>query len=258
MWSSGAPSAPRYHQPEEVILNSEISSGHSGDAAGGSLAPATALTIDVPTQVDVLPDGQASVRYGDVRHDAAYNHLQGDNPYNFHEDCGLVSCQDVLNQFGIPVREGDVVTHAVTHGECQVDPNSSFDSGQTTSGDQAQILTDLGVPAHVEAGRSLDDLAVSVEEGHGTIVEANAGVLWNAADAYDYGAANHAVTVTGVARDPGTGEVQGFYINDSGDGKPAVFVSAAVMRTAWLDTGGQCVVTDTWPAPGSRESRGAP
>jgi hypothetical protein len=212
----------------------------------------SALRIDVPTQVDVLPDGHSSIRYGDVHQDAAYNHFQGDNPYHFNEDCGLVSCQDVLNQFGIPVHEGDVVTHATTHGECEIDPDSAFDSGQSTSGDQARILTDFGVPAHVETGRSLDDLAANVEEGHGAIVEVNAGVLWNKPEAYEYGAANHAVTVTGVARDPGTGEVQGLYINDSGDGQSAVFVPAAVMQQAWLDAGGQCVVTDAATSPVTR------
>ena len=42
---------------------------------------------------------------------------------------------------------------------------------------------------------------------------------------------NHAVTVTGVAVDPG-------------NGKSAEFVSAVIMRVAWQDAGGWSVVTD--------------
>ena len=98
--------------------------------------------------------------------------------------------------------------------------------------------------AHAETGQSLEQLGQDVEQGHGVIVDANAGVLWNDPQYVEGGAANHAVTVTGVARDPQTGNIQGFYINDSGDGKSAEFVSAQTMTTAWQDTGGTCVVTD--------------
>lgn len=200
--------------------------------------------IDVPTQLDVLPDGEPSLTIGDVRDYAAFNHQQGDNPYGFQEDCGLVSCQDVLNQFGVPVKEGDVVGHAIQNGECDVQQGDPADSGGTSADNQAKVLSDYGVPAHAETGQSLEQLGQDVEQGHGVIVDANAGVLWNDPQYVEGGAANHAVTVTGVARDPQTGNIQGFYINDSGDGKSAEFVSAQTMTTAWQDTGGTCVVTD--------------
>lgn len=224
-------------------MSSDIAAGHGGDV-GTPDTMAAALGVDVPAHLDTLPDGQLSVMFGDVSHYSDFNHLQGDNPYGFKEDCGLVSCQDVLNQFGVPVKEGDVVSHAINDGECYVDSSSASNSGGTTVGDQAQILTDYGVPAHAEAGQSLDDLAADVEQGHGVIIEVNAGVLWDDPNSYENGASNHAITVTGVARDPMTGQIQGFYINDSGDGKSAEFVPDSVMNKAWLDTGGQCVVTD--------------
>jgi hypothetical protein len=203
------------------------------------------LPVDVPQQLDVLPDGSQSVTIGDVSQLAAYNHQQGDNPYGFQQDCGLVSCQDVLNQFGVPVSEGDVVAHAATNGECQVNPDSASSSGGTTELQQQQILSDYGVPAHAETGASLEDLASYVEQGHGAIAEVNAGVLWDEPSAYENGNDNHAVTVTGVARDPMTGAIQGFYINDSGDGQSGEFVSAETMQSAWQDRGGDVVVTDT-------------
>jgi uncharacterized protein YvpB len=202
------------------------------------------LGIDVPAQLDALPDGEPSVVIGDVFGYADFNHQQGDNPYGIRQDCGLVSCQDVLNQFGIPVSETDVVTHAVENGECHFNPDDIAGSGGTTMADQARMLNDYGVPAHADSGQSLEQLAANVEQGHGVIIEANAGVLWDDPNYVEKGEANHAVTVTGVARDPLTGNVQGFYINDSGTGQSGEFVSAQTMTGAWQDTGGQCVVTD--------------
>jgi hypothetical protein len=58
-----------------------------------------------------------------------------------------------------------------------------------------------------------------------------------------HGQANHAITVTGIARDPLDGALQGFYVNDSGNGQSGQFVSAHLMTTAFERTGGFCVVT---------------
>lgn len=205
--------------------------------------PPFAADFAVPSHLDALPDDSRSLVIGDINRLTEFNHRQGDNPYGFQQDCGLVSCQDVLNQFGIAVTETDVITHAVTNGLCQVADNPS-DSGGTTAHGQAEILNDFGIPAHVEQNQSLEELAGNIQNGCAVITQANAGVLWNDAAYYDNGDPNHAVTVTGVARDPGTGEIRGFYINDSGTGNSAQFVSAEAMRVGWLDTGGQSVVTD--------------
>lgn len=199
---------------------------------------------DVPAQLDTLPDGTPSVMYGDVSGYAEYNHQQGENIFGFQEDCGLMSSSDVLNQFGIPASESDVVEHAALNGECDIDPANLSDSGGTSPADQAQILGDYGLPAHVESGQSMEDLASQVEQGHGVIADVNAGYLWQNGNFVGNGQTNHAITVTGVARDPSTGQIQGFYINDSGDGKSAEFVPAATMAKAWTDAGGIAVVTD--------------
>jgi hypothetical protein len=200
---------------------------------------------DVPTQFDALPDGAPSVTYGDVSRYADFNHPQGENQYGFQEDCGLMSSSDVLNQFGIHATENDVVEHAAANGECDVDSSDPSESGATTPAEQAQILSDYQLPAHLETGQSLDSLATTIGQGHGAIVEVNAGYLWQDPNYVQNGQPNHAVSVTGVARDPATGQVQGFYVNDSGDGKSGEFVPAAVMTRAWADAGGNAVVTNS-------------
>lgn len=198
---------------------------------------------DVPHRLDVLHDGRTTVVIGDVTDLSADVRRQGDNPYGFQGTCGLCSCVGVLRGFGIRVTEADVVRHAVANGECVVDADPA-DSGATTPDMQVRLLGDYGVPAHVERMESLEELASSVEQGRGTIIGANAGVLWDDAAYYEYGQANHAIQVTGVSRDPMTGTIQGFYINDTGTGEGGRFVDADTVDTAWLDAGGSAVVTD--------------
>jgi hypothetical protein len=214
------------------------------DTTGDGTVGAAHLEGVAPQNLETLPDGRDVLVIGDPDGYADFNHQQGDNDLGFQQDCGLCSSQDVLNQFGIDVTENDVVHHAVENGECDVNPNDPANSGGTTADWQAQLLSDYGVPAHVENGGSIDDLANNITDGHAVIIEVNAGTLWNDANSYGDGSANHAITVTGVVRDPSTSEIMGFYVNDSGDGKGEKFIDASTMQHMWADTGGQSVVTD--------------
>jgi|SRR5437016_12083224 len=54
---------------------------------------------------------------------------------------------------------------------------------------------------------------------------------------------NHAITVTAVARDPMTCEIQAFFLKDNGTGKAAQFVDVPSMREAWEEGGGSRVLT---------------
>jgi hypothetical protein len=161
-----------------------------------------AAGADVPTRLDALPDGRRPQMLGDVPGCAAFNHRQGDNPEHFQADCGLVSVQDVLQQFGAHVSEGDVVTHALQRGECYVDPAAAGRSGGTLPSQDARILTDYGVPSRVESGQTLAQLAAQLEHGHGVIIGVNCGALWQVPESVGDGRVNYAVTATGVAVDP--------------------------------------------------------
>lgn len=200
------------------------------------------VSTDVPYHLDVLPDGSETVVIGDVARFSDYCHPQGDNPFGFRGTCGLCSCELIIRQFGIEVTEADVVAYAIAHGLCNIESDPAMRGG-TTVAEQARILADFGVPAHYETGRSLEDLADSVQQGRGMLLAVDCGVLWDDATYYD-GRANHAVTAIGVARDPQTGQIQGFYLNDTGTGEPGRFVDAATMAEAWVEMGGTCVVTD--------------
>ncbi|RYX80676.1 hypothetical protein EON83_27585 [bacterium] len=205
------------------------------------------LITEVPQTIEII-DGQECVVIGDVEGTADFSHLQGDNPFGYQGTCGLCSCENILDSFGIQVSEADVVKYAIENDLCfEGDPISGDDPGMlggTTVDGQAQILTDLGVPAHGETGQTLEDLAADIENGNGVIAEVDAGVIWNDPNSSGNGQANHAIVVSGVVRDPATGEIEGFYVNDSGTGEAGKFYDAATFEEAWTNTGGNCVVTD--------------
>lgn len=201
---------------------------------------------DVSRHLDVLPDNTEVLVIGDVERFRDCNHKQGANELGFLGTCGLVSCEDVLRQFGIEATESSVVKYAASHGLCDISATPP-ECGGTTEYSQARLLTELGVPAHAEFGNSQEQLAQYIEEGRGAIIEVNAGELWDSPEHVGFGEMNHAVVVTGVARNVNTGEIEGFFINDSGRGYPGDsgrFVDADVIRHAWEAAGGTCVVTD--------------
>lgn len=199
---------------------------------------------------------------GDVLRDAAFNHLQGDNPEHDSGDCGVVCCAEVLSQFGCPASEAALVGHATARRELHVVAGHPEESGWTLPAEQAAILADYGVPARAESARTTEWLATAVQGGHGVIAMVNAGVLWSDPRALGHGQANHAVTLTGVALDPDDESLLGFYLNDSGSGESGRYVAAHLMRTAFEHAGGFCVVTQAAflhmpPQPADDEHRHA-
>ncbi|MFM9965320.1 MAG: hypothetical protein ACKV2Q_29390 [Planctomycetaceae bacterium] len=234
-----------YRELHDMFNESQFDASHRE-----GLVPSTEFQRDiaqeVPTLLDTLPDGRETLVIGDVDRCKDFNHPQGDNSLGFRGTCGLVSCEDVLRQFGVDVTEDMIVRYAAEHGLCHVGDDPAH-CGGTTEFTQATLLKDFGVPAHVEFLGTLEHLADCLEHGRSVIVEVNAGVLWDDPNYVGSGGSNHAIVVTGVARDPQTGELQGFFVNDSGRGyaeDSGRFVDVSTMRQGWEETAGSGVVTD--------------
>jgi hypothetical protein len=193
-----------------------------------------------------LPGGDAVLIYGDVDGWAEYIHAQGDNPRGLTETSGLVAAEQVLRRCGIEVTEADLLQLAAGRGLCDLA------SGSVSPLDLAVLLEECGARAHFRVAETVDDLALRVQLGQGVIVLVNAGVLWGEADHWGDGGANHAVVVTGVARDPETKELLGFFINDSGSNEAGKFIDLQTMQAAWQDAPagggyGTCVVVPELP-----------
>ncbi len=197
------------------------------------------------TQYDTLPDGRDSITIGDPEGYAKFNHRQGANTLGYQGTCGVVSCENVLKRYGKDTSEDELVCHADDQGHCS-------DRGGTLPIDRARLLGEHGVLAHTERHQTVDDLAEHIENDHGVIASVNAGELWNKPNISTPGRTDHAVTVTGAAREPGTEALQGFYINDSGTGESARFVDIDQMKGAWENCGGRLTVANE---PVTRDER---
>jgi hypothetical protein len=253
--SNGVSAVSNRFSEDTVTLSAAAQKAGSAYAASAGAAsahhdpvPSKQLGVSEATpnyvQQTTLENGQDVLQLGDVDSSANYFHMQGKNDFDYKGTCGLVSVGDVATQFGEKVTENYVVHYAVDHDETVVNGDASA-LGGTTMKDQVALLNGLGIPAHQELGNSLDGLGKELEEGHGAILEVNAGKLWNEPE-YDAGnGVNHAVTVTGVAVDQETGHAVGVWINDSGTGEYKEFVAASNPGIqSWLKNGSPEVVTN--------------
>jgi len=183
----------------------------------------------VPVEHMTLPDGRDAIVIGHPQEcaDSALG-TQGNNSLGIDGDCGVVSCANVANEFGNNVSEEQAVRYATDNGLCGSEGGTNPDSRE-------QILDGLGVDSTRVPVNTLEDIAQPIENGQGEIIRVNAGELWNDPGAYDQGNYNHAVQVTGVVRDSTSGQIEGFYVNDSGlpnDAGSGQFVSAQRMQDA--------------------------
>ena len=205
----------------------------------------------------VLENGEKVVTTGGVQAFQDLNHQQGEVE-GFEGTCGLCSVQCVGNQFGLTNEKGeqlsekDVVNLAKNeHPPLCVTESDPENNGGTSQEGQQILLEKLGIPAHIESGKSMDVLAQDVEKGKGVIARIEATELWG--DNPHRGInllprPNHAVTVIDTARDPGTNKLKGFFINDSGNNYDNIgsgrFVSLGEMQFCWQNHGGSYVVTN--------------
>jgi hypothetical protein len=186
--------------------------------------------------------GQDVLVVGDPKEYAGFNHKQGER-VGYRGTCGLVSCQDILLQFGLHVTETEIVNYAIEHGLCNTEGEPRYRGG-TTNVQRAEILRNYGIPARDENSATLVDLSSYVQQGRGVIIAVNAGILWAKKEYLERGDANHAIVVTGVKLDSSSGVIEGFYINDSGTNESGKFIDAITMLDVWENLGGLIVMTD--------------
>lgn len=208
--------------------------------------------------LEVLPDGRDTLVVGDPARCADYAHREGDNAYGFANTCGMTSVETVLRSLGHEVTEGELVERAVDRGWCHMDQHAAL-SGQTSLSNLVDLLESCGVPAHSGCLRDLTPLSQAIQDGEYAIIRVDAHTLYGVST-FAVGECPHAVAVTGVALDPVTQEVQGFFINDSYTGIGGQFVDAQTLERACLDHGGAYVVTDRFdsdlPDPATQDMGG--
>ena len=256
----GPEQAERYHNPETT---KEIGVGTGPNPSFDQPPGAGQDTPILSSQEITLENGETVKVTGEVDAFKELNHQQGEVP-GFEGTCGLCSVQCVANQFGLQneaggkISEEDIVKLASDNNPslCVTDSTSESNGGTSLS-DQQELLERLGIPAHVETDMNMEQLAQQVDQGKGVITGVNADELWGQNPHNSINLLprpNHAVSVIGTARNPGTNELRGFFINDSGNNEGNIgsgrFVSTADMLFSWQNHGTGCVVTDqSFPRP---------
>jgi hypothetical protein len=174
---------------------------------------AAGLEVEVPTRPDVLPDGRAALVVGEP---GRWN----DIPLHPGESAGSCAAGLIHALGGTPPDE----------------------MGTVSVRGLAALLEGAGVPAAVEDGHALEDLAQEVEAGWGVVAFVNSGELWGRPDALGNGDADRAVLVAAVARHPTQGELLGVYVRDPVGPAESAFIPADRWEAAWLGAGGVFVV----------------
>jgi hypothetical protein len=192
-------------------------------------------TLELPApQQETLPDGSEVVVSGDPEGWAGVVHRQGENSLGALNTCGIVGCEQILSRFGVEVTESQLLDHPLAQSHSDAGP------GFLTVQDQVHILRDYGVPAHAEHHGTLEALAGNLEHGHAVTLAVNSPALYGFAG---WDGTDHMILPTGVARDVHSGEIKGFFYNDSLTGQPA-YVAADVLQASWVEQGGDSVVTE--------------
>ena len=169
-------------------------------------------------------------------------------PDSIEGTCGLSALGSLLRKAGVTVTEKNMVSYAVAHGLCQT--GKSPDQNGGTSPDQlvSLLCSAAGISAVCDCGRTLEELASAIENGHGVIIGVNPSIFnseWYGE--YNHNDSNgHWIVLESVVRDANSGEILGYVILDSNGESPRTAcqaVSASLLEDAYGIDGAVSVVT---------------
>jgi uncharacterized Zn-binding protein involved in type VI secretion len=150
-----------------------------------------------------------------------------------HENCAVQSAQQIIHQAsGNSYSESQM--EAIANSPA---PSGYTRNGGTPPGGEQTILSNGGVPAHMEPGTT-QNIDHALQGGRGVISGHDAGALW---DDPNYAGSGHDVNTIGAVQDD-QGKTLGYIINDTGAGQAGRTVPAADYAGS-LD-GGPIAVTD--------------
>lgn len=180
---------------------------------------------------------EATGQYGDTK-----NHIL----QNYADTCAIKSQQLILNEFGIPATEDQLVQYSYERGWY------SGEGDGTMMGDVGNLLEHAQIPCTRQANANVFNLVSELSQGHKVIVGVDSGELWGNKfmswlNDFFYGdTPDHALIVSGidtsdpnnikvVITDPGTGDLNKSYPLDQ-------------FMDAWSDASCYMVSTDI-PTP---------
>jgi Ca2+-binding RTX toxin-like protein len=174
------------------------------------------ILLDFSKPEQGLVDGVDVLVYGYPKMNEL-DYIQGDAIADYQGTCALTAIANLLTQADMPISETDVVQLAIDNHWTLTDPDRpAYERGGSNFQQQQAILNNYGIRNDLLPGYNEQGIANLVMSGRGVIIAVNAGKLWVEPAYVGDGKANHAVTITGVVYNKDDGNLEGFYIADSG------------------------------------------
>lgn len=194
------------------------------DTVNASVSHALGASVENLTLLDFskaekgLADGVDILVYGYPKANEL-DYMQGNAVAGYVGTCALTSIANLATQANQALSEAQVVQTAIDNGWCTTsDTATDYQRGGSNYLQQQALLNSYDISNGIILGYHEQAIANLIKGGRGVIIGLNAGTLWDDSNYLDNGGVNHVVTVTGVACDAQTGELNGFYIADSGRG----------------------------------------
>lgn len=170
------------------------------------------------------------------------------NPYqqSYSDTCAIKSQQLILNDFGIPITEDQLVQYSIERGWYTGDGSGTYLS------DIGKLLSDAGIPCTQSVDANVYDLMDELQQGHKVIVGVDSGELWDnpllgwLKDLFQGDTPDHALIVAGI--DTTDTDNPMVVLTDPGTGQPAEPYPLDQFMDAWADSQYFMVTTDV-PTP---------
>lgn len=165
----------------------------------------------------------------------------------YSDTCAIKSQQLILNEFGIPCTEDQLVRFSYEHGWYK------GDNSGTLLPDVGNLLEEAGIPCTRQANANVFNLVSELSQGHKIIVGVDADELWNNKtligkfqnwfnDFFHGDTPNHALIVAGIdTTDPNNIQV---IVTDPGNGDRYKAYPFEQFMDAWSDASCYMVSTD--------------
>lgn len=178
---------------------------------------------------------------------SADGHYGETNPIQqaYSDTCAIKSQQLILNDFGVPCSEDDLVQYSYEHGWYQ--------GNGTTMPDVGNLLETAGIPVTRQADANVFNLVSELAQGHKIIVGVDADELWHnesigekfknwLSDFFLGDTPDHALIVAGIdTSDPNNIQV---LVTDPGSGDYCKAYPLEQFMDAWADSSCYMVSTD--------------
>ncbi|MBI5595630.1 MAG: hypothetical protein HY928_06010 [Elusimicrobia bacterium] len=152
------------------------------------------------------------------------------------QTCAVVAQQQVLQELGLLPKGSAWRAERLLAREAG--PQNDYEVNGAPWESWGRLLTERGVLVRTRADAPNSELEAAVKTGKLVIVDVDAGLLWRSPR---FSGGGHAVVVTGAEVGRKDGKVKGYYINDSGTGEAARFVSAELMLSSFRKRRGRFI-----------------